>query len=245
MLTGMVAKLVEFVLTTIVGKQLDLRLDDRKRVSRAFLALFDAILEVERVVKEFKDHLAPVIKGRRGFWMPKAWSLDYFSRAQKASDHFVDALTKVGSAISIYDLSLRLLLDDIYRSKTLLVRSPLQFEELNFEVEYNEATFKRLVYSVPSAALDSKAFERLRKTVENISEALLSQDLRAEPSAFTIEPPTLSEYLVEQEILPDDDLGVSSLYTFLEKHLQALASARESLAKFMRDNFKIEDLMIV
>src|SRR5262249_12169042 len=106
---GFIGKLVDLILTKVIGKQVDLKLDERKRAARAFVRLHEAIAQLENAAWEFLALAEPVVEGRRSYlWKSPLRKLA--GEADDASRDFGDALAGLLRVIGIYDSALAFLL---------------------------------------------------------------------------------------------------------------------------------------
>jgi len=91
---GFIGKLVELILTKIDGKYVDLRLDERKQAARAFLALHEALIQLEAVAVGIRDEINAVLAGRRSYlWRGPFGRIVH--RGDDASRAFADSLREL------------------------------------------------------------------------------------------------------------------------------------------------------
>jgi hypothetical protein len=62
---GFIGKLLDFILSKVIAKKVEMRLDERKNAARAFLQMYEALIALESVTAKFKDETTAVITGSK------------------------------------------------------------------------------------------------------------------------------------------------------------------------------------
>jgi hypothetical protein len=148
---GLIGKLVELILSKIVGKCLDLKLDERKRAAKAFLEFHEAVAKLEMVARDFLRAVHPAVVGEK----PRLYRapFDAIARdADAASRAFVDSFRELHQVINIYEPKLALLLCGISHFKQGMLTSSFT-EKMKFELLPNPDSVFAIKYSVPSERL--------------------------------------------------------------------------------------------
>jgi hypothetical protein len=146
---GFLGKLVELVLTKIVGKQVDLSLDERKRAARTFLRLYEALTELEDVAFSVAAEIERVLTGRRPYLYRNSF-IGVAQRGDAASGAFLDLVSDLQHVIQIYDRPLANILETMLEVKGAMLLSAAT--RMRFEILSNRDGFV-LHYSAPSDQL--------------------------------------------------------------------------------------------
>lgn len=113
---GFIGKVVEFVATKLIGKRIDLALDDKKRACKAFLNLYDSVIHLEQVTRVINSDLELIITGKKdriySFWLERM-----SPQIDSASTEFLNGIHELWQAIEVLDPNLVLLFSSIKRGK--------------------------------------------------------------------------------------------------------------------------------
>jgi hypothetical protein len=241
---GLIGKLVELILSKIVGKHLDLRLDERKKAAKAFFEFHEALAKLEMVSHDFLKAVHPTVVGekQRLYRAPfNAIARD----ADAASRSFVDSFRELHQVIKIYDPKLTLLLSGISHFKQGMLTSSFT-EKMKFELLTNPDSVFSIKYSAPSERLMRASLEDTYEAVSQIADQLKTDEsfwLREWPEDVLLS--LVEENLIEGSI-PDNRIAeITQFYEIVEQYTSILTNAREQLAHFLREKFSIEDLLYV
>jgi len=242
--SGFISKLVELILSKIVGKQLDLKLDQRKSAAKVFLEFHDALVNLETVAHDFLREVSPEVVSKN----PRLYRFPFTTIARNAdvaSRSFVDSFCKLHQVISIYDTQLALLLSGISHFKQGLLASSFT-ERMKFELLPNPDSVFFIKYSAPSERLLGASLENSYEAAYQIADRLRISDgewLKEWPKDVLLS--LVEENLIEGTI-PDNRVAeFTEFYKIVDMYTPLLTKAREQLACFMREKFTLEDLLYV
>jgi hypothetical protein len=236
---SLILKVIEFILTKIAGKAIEWRMDEKKRAAEAFLGLFDAVTGLRSTIDEFVRHLNPIVRGERGLWMPRDWTVEFSERVDQRSKEFIEAVNRVRKVIEVYDLDLYLLLSNMRQGKESLVRlartapsSPFSILQKAFYVEFKgfkRSDFAGVHYSIPPD-IDEQELEAVYAGAGNgkWQTGLLSD---------------LIKLGIDQTVRKGDTTEALVLHKVLLRQSQLFSDTSDALRKFIKNNFKIEDLL--
>lgn len=258
---GFIGRLMQFCVEKIVGKRIDLRLDERKRAATSFIRLYNSLQDLDSICAQFLGILEPVVNGSRKR-LRNEWVRRLSEATDKASAEFLDAAKEMVGAIQIFDPTLALLLGQVQQSKFIYLSLSSGFDQLTSPVELNTDAGGRLEsvrYSAPSDDLETIDFESLYQTMERwgtrpFSERDYEVDfVEGKPvvGQVALEWPKdsllnlLDGKVVDRVLMPTDVGQITSLYELTQRHLSLLTQTRETLRSFISENFSIDDLLYV
>jgi hypothetical protein len=154
---GFIGKLVEFVATKLVGRKLDLAMDEKKKACKAFLKLLDSLSELERLFSEFVKYVETLVAGRNSH-IYRAHIERITSKLNDASKGFLNSLETLGPVISLYDPHLTRLLSSMMHMKLRFVLMASQFFQASNE-EYSQDDSVSVEQVVET--LDDRGFEHV------------------------------------------------------------------------------------
>ena len=244
---GFIGKLIDLVVTKIIGKQVDLKLDDRKRAARAFLGLHDALTTLGAIVSEFLAYVQPVLEGTQPR-LYRAKGRDLATRGDAASRSLVEALHRLHRVIGIYDPQLALFLRGIVRGKKdMLMGFPPTTSfasKMRFELAPNPESVFAIRYSAPAKALMEANLEDSYAAASRIAERLGSGGsdwIDAWPDDVLL---SLVEGGSVEGWIPDNGVTqIRELHEMVSRYAPLFAAAQEQLEGFIRKTFAIEDLL--
>lgn len=147
-LGGFIGDLAQFILSKIIGKHLDLALDNKKRSAKAFLNLHESLAELETVTHHFLSETQPIVEGvqTRLFRVPFD---EIAKKADKSSRMFIEAFSELHQAINIYDRALFIMLGEIISVKGAWIGSSSFMKNLTFHLTPNPNSVFYLHCSLP------------------------------------------------------------------------------------------------
>ena len=234
---GFMGKLLELVLSKLVGKKIEMRLDTKKQAAQAFLRLHDALGLLEVATTRFLEETGAVAAGEK----PRLFSVpvnEVVREADIASKKFVQALKSLCPVIAIYDQNLAKLLLGVYGFKRAMVTSGFS-ELMTFQTRVNPDS---VFFIESSAPMSEAAGQDLQKAYQQVAAIELRR--------FGGWPKDTLRSIVEKQLvqdrIADDDLDrIKELHKVLSAHLGILSTARLQLADFLREHFSLEDLLYV
>lgn len=240
---GFIGKLVELMLTKIIGKRIDLRLDQRKQAAKAFLDLHDALVALGDAADEFVRVVGPVVAGTQ----PRLYrgAVDAIaSRADTASGSLLRSLDNLHSIIEIYDPTLGDLLRGVASVKRGLALTRAG-SRMKFELLPNPESVFSIVYSAPTEQLMATSLEEGYRAAHEVRTRIDRGGtlMRDWPEDLLLS--FVSADLVEGRLRDDDVAHIRRLHEMVSKYSPFLAKAREQLDALIRQSFSIEDLLYV
>jgi len=243
---GFIGKLVDLVLTKIIGKQVDLKLDDRKRAARAFLSLHDALTTLGAIAHEFLAYVQPVVEGRQPR-LYRAKLRDLATRADTASRSFVEALHRLHRIIGIYDPQLAMFLRGIAHWKDVMILGGMPTTsfttKMKFELVPNPESVFAIQYSAPTKELMDTNLEDTYAATSRIADRLGRESALIEewPNDALL---SLVEGGSIEGWIPDNGIAqIRELHQMVSQYAPLFSAAREQLEGFIRKSFAIDDLL--
>jgi hypothetical protein len=240
---GFVGQLLDFVLAKIVGRHVDLALDERKRATRAFLDLYEAVDDVVDLAETFLTRLQPVVDGEKSRVFV-AWLEPIADKLDGASRSFLQALIKVERVIAIYDRSLLLMLSNVRQSKSAILTGMSHFlaDQMQFRITMSGKRLQAIEYTVPTSDAMHADFEETYRALEQ-----QGNTWRDAPEQWPVH--ALAAFVRERtrtgSVTPTDVEAITALHKTIAEYLPVLAGARDHLGQFMRERFTLEDLLYV
>lgn len=237
--SGLIGQLVQYILSKISGKEVDMTAENRRRASRTFLGFYQTLSDLESVVQ---DTLFVLEKwGEIG--EPRArkeWLADLGFAIDETSQRFLESTLGIQEVLEIFDPVLAHTVSDIeaHKGSFLLLASD------GFKIPPNSPG-DEAIYTVPNVGGQSPDLEErytwyqehypldFAKSVEWPAWVTFGyiQDIESEVSKETlfINDQTSREHLVQ----------------LLKSHQVTLAKARTGLGYFIRRHFTVDDLLAV
>jgi hypothetical protein len=245
---GFIGKLIEFLVIKLLGKRVDLAIDERKRACRAFLNLYESLSKLELIIGTIVSKLEPVAQNNRERLYSR-W-LDALSpQIDSTSIDLLRSIDSLGPIVSLFDPDLAAFFSRLVEGKKgifFYVSSASSVREFRFEIKWRES----------SPPAKSKSLEAIRYTT--LSKEVTLGDLEGTYAGIKklagipkVEWPRdvlstlIQDRLVDDYLTPTDQTKIKELYDALRTHLDVLAQAREKLGEFIKIRFSIEDLLYV
>jgi len=250
MITGasFIGKLIEFLATKLLGKRVDLALDDKKRACRAFLNLYESISKLELITRTIVSKLEPVAQNNKERIYSR-WLEELSPQVDSTSIALLQSIDNLGPVVSLFDPDLAALFSRLVEGKKgifFYVSSVSSVREFRFEIRWKES----------SPPAKSKSLEAIRYT--KLSKEITLDDLEGAYAGIKklagipkVEWPRdvlsalIQDKLIEDYLSPTDKTKIKELYDALRTHLEILMQAREKLGEFIKNRFSIEDLLYV
>ncbi|UCD73958.1 MAG: hypothetical protein JSV91_09195 [Phycisphaerales bacterium] len=245
---GIVGTVVEFMAKKLIGKRLDIALDDKRRACEAFWRLRLALSEVERHITDLLAELERVDSGRR--LRLYTHIIDpTITALESSTESFAKAAARVYPALRIYEPKLASFICGVRTGKAAVLRHGV-FSAIS-------SACKTTIERGPSSPVAGI------RTIHLIAPEVLptQRDLDSAYSQYDLEdraPPlkletgdemspwkevNLDLSIVERAIATKDNEAVAEMYVVLSDHALALKNGIDALDAFMRDRFALEDLM--
>ncbi len=255
---GFIGKLIEFVLTKLIGMKIDLTLNQKKRTCKAFLDFYHATYRLERITGQFVKKLELVTNEKRDR-LYSSWFDGMSKEIESASIDFLKSVEKVRRVINIFDPDLDLLADRVVGLKGNLIAAAsiaLSDLDIRFELIWNRkrnsvfsqqdiTSLASIEYTRPHESLMKADLEdlflKIKKARKDESYRLANALGMPNDLLFAL----IHDNIVSDKLKPDDILKINQLHDVLAEHLQVLVKARELIRKFIETRFSIEDLLYV
>ena len=241
---GFVARLLDFVLTKIVGRKVDFALDERKRAARAFLDLCDAVDEIVALTEIFLARLQPIVDGEKSRIF-SAWLAPIAGELDHASNAFVQALSDLQRVIAIYDPQLSGMLSNIRESKAEILAgislSGIFATGMRFQITEGKR-LKAIEYTMPTEEAMGADFEGMYRAFEELLESR-----RRTPAEWPVDSLTsfVRDRMIVGSVTPTSVDEIRALHRVISEYLPLLVSTSDRLGQFIRERFTIEDLLYV
>ena len=255
-LMGLIGKIVDFILSKIVGRQIDLALDEKRRAAKAFVRFHESLDRLTNVLDRFLGYTQSFLEGRN-FHLRYSSIGGVFESAKSASKEFLESLEQLDPVLSLYDPALSVMLGKAGRLKGPLVNNVYAFfsdsigenkysdAKPAFSYEKVEEYFCSLEVSMPNDQAVEQDWELWYKLVQQgIQESRLGNRWAIEGS-MTAFADFMRDNLETIRIEPTDVAKLSRLHSMLKEHRQLLSDSAEGLRKFIENNFSISDVLSV
>src|SRR3954451_9085016 len=113
---GFIGKMIEFLVTRVAGKHIDLALDEKKTAARAFFRFHESVAQLKAILDEFLEYSETFIQGRN-FNVRASRISAIAGKLNPASKEFVNSLEQLGPALALYDPALAKVLGRAARLK--------------------------------------------------------------------------------------------------------------------------------
>ena len=232
-----IGRILSFTIEKVAGKKIDLTLDDRRKAARKFLCLYYAVSDLEILSKEVAVELRAIIQ-EKDPTLSREWFRDISAAIDETSQRFLEATQGLLEILRIFDPVLADTVSSLEAHKfSFLLIAARGFETVG---DKNEST--EIEYTRPSDQLSSLDL------MENYNWYAAQRPL---DHSKTIEWPSgvMLSFVADETDIRNERLNLrdaesmNRLADLLEHHLKSLSEARESLTKFLRENFTIDDLL--
>lgn len=267
---GFLGRLVEFSITKIAGKKLDLALDQRKKSAKAFLSLHDSLERFEQAALEFVYQSEQGLSsgGKRVLYRVPVEKIA--KDVDVASGIFFESFNDLRQIIHLYDVELHTMLWGIQAAKLHIAALLLDLSDLrgrkSFKIDTNSPSVFSIDLSLPPKELvsidleeifESKEFKEFHNIayskIQNFPTSMNSAELTGYPYKSMTQnrkpwPKNLllssvKEATFNARFSDDDREQISQFVELLGQQIELIRSARKSLSKFIKDNFSFEDLL--
>lgn len=242
---GFAGKLIEFIAMKLLGKQLDLALDDKKRACRAFLDLHDALFDVEQVASKFLSMLQRIGVDKRPR-LYSAWVRGFQEEVESCTARFVGAANQVSRVLEVLDPAVLLMFGQVHVSKMGMVAAASKVFSggaAQFEVQWQSGEVRKLAgisYTSPPLSLMALDLEAL---YHSLGDMKLPRGM-FEPGIDMLAR-SLPEENAPEVLAPNDLAGMAKLAMDLQQHIQVVRAARDRVRQFISAKFSVEDLLYV
>lgn len=238
---GLIGKLIELLATTLLKRQIDITLDDRKHACRSLVELYFCLDGLERATHLVIEELRPRNDSLEGWVVVNAFAL-HGQTLDSLSQRFFDIGPELHRALKIIDPVLADALHQLYAFKySLLSFLSTSVEFKNFDGERN----RLLVYKQPDDRI-------LTIDMDAYYEWLAMNPLNSISWEQNLEWPRnlLARFEYEEAFhtVEVDTANSTALLEFrdlLVKHSAALTAARAALRELISKNFKLEEVLYV
>jgi hypothetical protein len=249
MITGaaFIGKLIEFLATKLLGKRLDLALDDKKRACRAFIDLYESISKLELITGTIVSKLELIVQNKKDRIYSR-WLEELSPQVDATSVDVLRSIDSLGPVVSLFDPDLAALFSRLVEGKKgmFFYVPSVSVRSFRFEIKWKEST--------PPAR--SKSLEAIKYT--KLSREVTLDDLEGAYAGIKklagipkvkwprdVLSALIQDNLTEDYINPTDKTKIKELYDALRTHREVLIQAREKLGEFVKNRFSIEDLLYV
>jgi hypothetical protein len=226
---GFIGKLFEFALERIVGRKIDLGMDEKKQAARAFVRLYESMEVLEKSAGEFLVAIQPIVDGKK-VRIYKAWMSRLPRDINQGSAEFLSVIQEVRRVVRFYDVDLAVFLSDILVNKVRISA----FDSMKFQIDWDEEHHLRgLSYTIPSESLMRaelqpffpQKYGEIGMWPENNLVALFERQVN------------------EGTVAVDDVPKIIWLHQKASEQLPLLTQARKHLGEFIKTNFTLTELI--
>jgi hypothetical protein len=116
---GLIGKLIEFLATKLIGRRIDLSLDDRRRACRAFTELYYCVDRLEEITSIFLNEL-DLLQADSAYNIINEYH-NQSDAIESVSRRFLEIKAEVGWALEVFDPTLAAALVQLYQFKYSLL----------------------------------------------------------------------------------------------------------------------------
>lgn len=238
---GLIGKFVDLLATKLIGKKIDLALDDRKRACRAFVELYYCVERLEDISDHFLEELKDIRESGNGWMVVNSLAL-HGSSISSLSQRFLDIGAELDRVVELYDPDLARAIGQLYGFKY----SFLLFIADSIHIEEKEGQRNRLLkYREPSPKVLSIDMESYYQWVKETGDKKITDSERLEWPANMLAWSAFKEGFEEVVIEVADVEAVGKFRKVLVDHGAVLTSAREKLRKLIIENFNLDEVLFV
>ena len=236
---GVIAKMVEFLVTKWASRKIDLAFDARKRTAWMFVRLHHALKDLSKLTTSIYEEIG--VQSKNDGRSDSAWLSEVDRSVSDLSNEFFRIGDQLDEALAIFDPVLHHALLHLTFSKgSLLVAAAGAFTVETDVTENNQ----QIQYTYPLEALININYAQHYSWLESHRE--IDLDKLEWPQTVLIGLETnlyISEGTVPSKRSPNYVENVAALQSILEHHGALLEQANSALATFIRENFSIDDLL--
>jgi hypothetical protein len=227
-----IGRFINFAVQKVTSNKIDLSMDDRRRAARKFLTLYHAVSDLEVLSQELVIELRAMTQEQDSA-VSREWLRETSDTIDETSQRFLEATHGLFETLKIFDPVLASTVSGLEASKfSFLLVAVHGFERIG---EDNEV----IQYTQPSDQANSLDLGQNYKWYgENNSRSGPIEWPEGVALSFIDMDDTKSDRLNLR-----DPVSMTRLANVVEHHVQTLSAARESLAKFLRESFKFEDVL--
>lgn len=237
--SGFIAKMVELLISKVVGKKIDLAFDERKKAAKTFLRLHHLLNELEAITREICSNIDN--PNRDYPRMRGAWIREIDERVANLSNDFFRLSDDLDIVLSFFDPILRQALANLMYSKfSLLVYASHGWHSVAEDLPKST----EVTYTYPNERLMSIDFaSHYQWLLENKEPKLDSLDW---PQSVLIG--IAGDEMICEDSIPSDPgegrvIRIAELRRILDIHLALLIEANAALRAFIGKTFRIEDVL--
>lgn len=233
--SDLIARLINFMLEKVLGKQIELTMDDRRKAARQFLSLYHSVSDLEVLSKEIVAEMRYMSTANDPTIISE-WLDNISCTVDETSQRFLESTQGLRSVLQIFDPVLADTLSALEANKfSFLLEAATGFKA------HKDKESQEIEYTYP---------------VVKPGEEVLVQSYEWHSNHFPIDTTRPIEWpdgVLLNFVDPDDVKtgrvrlkdpdSVLQFANLLEQHAQCLADARTALADFLRQRFNIEDLL--
>lgn len=242
---GFIGKMIEFMATKLMGKRIDLSLDQKRKAGRTFVRLHHILLELEEATKDLIQNIdKPMIDGLAR----EAWLFNLDSDVSRLSNEFLNLTDKLHEVLNIFDPNLSLALSELrYYKFALLVAASHSFKRTSDD----EDSVAMIEYQYPDDKMLDISFEEhyrwilsnpdyFKKTYYDDSELEWPQNvLLGSAGAYDL----IEEDSVKRGTIEEQREDIERLRRILKLHAEVISQANKRLREFIAVNFSIADVL--
>jgi hypothetical protein len=233
--------MIDFMVSKLAGKQLDLFLDEKKKACKVFVKLYFSMEQLEEITSEFLADLEPITRGEQTHLSPSFSLAEMSVRIDNNSQNFLEAVDHLSSVLEVYDPILRSALSQLsYYKFSFLMTASRSFMLEKKEGYYIEA----IKYDKPVDKVMGIDLEEHYQWLEKVGDVYsLDYDLEW--------PQNILVYFFNDEDIEEGRINIRDkeslveFYNLLKPHAEIMSTARERLRELIKSKFSIEDVLFV
>lgn len=236
MITGSVlfAKAIEFIVTKLISKKIDLAIDKKNRAAHAFWDLYNSLIEVDKLLAKVISVFTEACENQKHIVFSKKL-VELAPEIDSCSKNFFVALHNTISVIQILDPNIAILLAGIRDIKGSYLSLWRVYEAFGLNVDFQQLhPFKKIDYITLDENVTKLELDVYYGKISNRDSAIRTHEELMK---------VIEQGIIKGEIEPKDFVKICSFSKELITYKKKLGEAREALRIFISKSFSIEDLL--
>lgn len=236
MITGSVlfAKAIEFIVTKLISKKIDLAMDKKGRAAHVFWDLYNSLIEIDKLLVKLINVFTEACENQKHIVFSKKL-VELTPEIDSCSNSFFAALHSTIYAVQILDPNLATLLAGIQGMKGEYLSLWRICEGFRLDVDFQQLhPLKKIGYITLDENVTELELDAYYRKISNRDSAVRIHEELME---------VIKQGVIKGEIEPKDFEKICSFNKELIDYKKKLGEAREALRIFISKSFSIEDLL--
>ncbi|HMJ54624.1 MAG TPA: hypothetical protein VK540_21230 [Polyangiaceae bacterium] len=235
---GLVSKLLDFTLDKLVGKKLELAMDDKRKAARVFLGMYHALRDLEVLSMEILSEIEVMIREDDPS-VSAEWLRNVSLALEGRSELFLDSSYGIRDVLSVIDPALANAVAELEAGKS----SFLIMASHGIEPEFEENMVTAVKYTYPKAGVDDFDLEAHYKWYAE--HYPLSNSSPVNWPSWALHGFIQRDEVCEDRLVLRDPHSMQRFAALVQHQLRSLSATRDALGAFISERFTLEDLLAV